>query len=186
MSDVTIPDLPYTPFPKIARYSRGVIVSEKLDGSASMVYIDDTGTKIHAGSKNRWITPKEDNFGFARWVSENQEELLKLGPGSHWGEWIGRGVQRGYGLMEKRWYLFNTHKWNSQAERPKCCYVVPTLWEGLFDELDTNDIIHRLVANGSYAVPGWKDPEGIIIYHVASGTYLKKTVKDDHTAKSAK
>jgi hypothetical protein len=34
------------------------------------------------------------------------------------------------------------------------------------------------------AVPGFMRPEGVVIFHTASGTLYKKTVKDDHQPKS--
>src|SRR5271170_4782953 len=106
------PDIPFVEFPKIARYSREVVCSEKIDGSNGQIYINDTMTEVFAGSRSQWITPEQDNFGFARWVAENKEELLKLGPGSHFGEWWGAGIQRRYDLKEKRFSLFNTHRWS--------------------------------------------------------------------------
>jgi len=61
-----LPDISFVEFPKIARFSRDVIVTEKIDGTNAQVYVDDTMTRAFAGSRNRWITPDDDNFGFAR------------------------------------------------------------------------------------------------------------------------
>ncbi len=91
----------FVPFPKIARLSREVVVTEKIDGTNAQICVNDDMTDIVAGSRSRWITPVDDNFGFARWAQDNKQELLKLGPGSHFGEWWGAGVQRRYGLAEK-------------------------------------------------------------------------------------
>jgi hypothetical protein len=79
-------------------------------------------------SRSRWITPDDDNFGFAAWVEANRDELLTLGPGRHFGEWWGSGIQRGYGLPkgEKRFSLFNVSRWGES--RPACCHVVPVLY----------------------------------------------------------
>ena len=52
-------------------------------------------------------------FGFARWVETNRERLITLlGPGLHFGEWWGSGIQRGYGLTkgDKRFSLFNVER----------------------------------------------------------------------------
>jgi hypothetical protein len=76
----------FKPFPKIARYSREVVVTEKLDGSSAVVYVDDTMTEVYAGSRSQWLGPDGDNFGFGKWVAANKVELLKLGPGSHFGD----------------------------------------------------------------------------------------------------
>ena len=117
-------NIPFVEFPKMPRLSREIIVTEKIDGTNAQVYIGDDGT-ILAGSRTRWITPENDNFGFAAWVRDNTDELLKLGPGSHFGEWWGAGIQRRYGLNEKRFSLFNVARWGE--ERPACCSVVPVL-----------------------------------------------------------
>ena len=79
-------------FPKLARLSREIIVTEKIDGTNAQVHITEDG-KITAGSRTRWITPEADNFGFAAWGQENRGHLLELGPGSHFGEWWGAGIQ---------------------------------------------------------------------------------------------
>src|SRR6266404_7201095 len=96
----------FVAFPKIPRISREMIITEKLDGTNAQVWIGDYG-EFQTGSRNRWITPGKatDNAGFAGWCEENKEELLKLGPGHHFGEWWGRGIQRTYGLNEKRFSL---------------------------------------------------------------------------------
>ena len=95
-------------FPKIARLSREIVITEKIDGTNAQIYITEDG-KIQAGSRNRIITPEQDNFGFARWVEENHEDLLLLGEGRHFGEWWGQGIQRRYNLEEKRFSLFNSY-----------------------------------------------------------------------------
>ena len=84
-------------FPKIARLSREAIITEKIDGTNAQIYIGEDG-QIIAGSRTRWITPDSDNFGFARWGEQHRVELAALGPGRHFGEWWGSGIQRGYGL----------------------------------------------------------------------------------------
>lgn len=147
---------------------------------------------IRAGSRTRFIQPGNDNFGFAKWVHENAEELIKLGKGKHFGEWIGRGIQRGYGLNEKRFYLFNVSKWanqnaslvDGQGYCPKCCEVVPVLYQGMFDTQKINEVLEDLKINGSRAVPGYFDVEGIVIFHTASGHYYKKTIEKDEKPKS--
>jgi len=165
-------------FPKMSRYSREVVVSEKIDGTNAQILITDDGQFL-TGSRNRWITPESDNAGFSRWAHENKDELMKLGPGRHFGEWWGSGIGRGYGLTkgEKRFSLFNATRW--ATERPSCCLVVPTLWTGMFDEIDTDRIMNKLIATGSIAAPGFAKPEGIIVYHTAAGIGFKKTFHFD-------
>jgi hypothetical protein len=163
-------------FPKIARLSRECVITEKLDGTNAQIYIEDDET-FHVGSRNRWLTPDNDNFGFCKWATENKEELLKLGPGRHYGEWWGSGIQRGYGLKEKRFSLFNTKRWG--LERPSCCHVVPVLYRGVFDTDIAEVILENLHVHGSVAAPGFNDPEGIIVFHSAASINFKKTIKDD-------
>jgi len=101
----------FVAFPKIARLSRECVISEKIDGTSAQILITDDG-QIKAGSRSRWLTPENDNFGFAAWVADNKEELLTLGVGRHFGEWWGEGIQRNYGLKERRFSLFNTIRWH--------------------------------------------------------------------------
>lgn len=175
-------------FPKIARLNREIVVTEKLDGTNAQIEINDTGDEIvSAGSRNRYITPEMDNHGFARWVAANRDELLKLGPGRHYGEWWGSGIQHGYGLTkgEKRFSLFNVARWGDGETRPACCGVVPTLYRGMFSQAAIDEALERLRTQGSVAAPGWMKPEGLIVYHTASGTLYKVTLENDASPKSA-
>lgn len=175
-------------FPKIPRFSRECIVTEKIDGTNACIYIgiDEDGTpEFLTGSRTRWITPDKDNHGFSRWAHEHRNELEQgLGPGLHFGEYWGQGIQRNYGIKEKRFSLFNVTRWGDDAARPKCCHVVPVLWRGPFD--DTTMIVRclgDLEENGSEAVPGFMKPEGIVIYHVAGNCMFKKTIEGDDEPK---
>lgn len=194
----------FTPFPKISRLSRECVITEKIDGTNAQIFIgqrdlcpthpafvvalsSDESLFMLTGSRNRWITPENDNYGFAAWAKTNAEELFKLGPGHHFGEWWGAGIQRRYGLTEKRFSLFNTLRWANPetSERPPaCCSVVPELYRGLFDTSAINGVLNSLAEKGSAAAPGFLQPEGIIVYHLASKTLFKKTILDDG-AKSA-
>jgi hypothetical protein len=169
-------------FPKMARLSRRVVITEKIDGTNAQVFIGEDGS-MKFGSRTRWITPEDDNYGFAKWAHENREELLKLGPGRHFGEWWGAGIQRRYGLTEKRFSLFNVQRWGDASVRPACCHVVPVLYDGLFCTETAANQIHLLSHFGSHAAPGFMDPEGIVIYHTAAGVGFKKTVKKDEMSK---
>ena len=170
-------------FPSIARLSREIVITEKIDGTNAQIFIDDD-MNVVAGSRNRYLTIENDNFGFAKWVNEHENDLRALGPGRHFGEWWGQGIQRGYGLKEKRFSLFNTHKWSDPLVRPKCCYVVPILWIGPFETEYIDHTLYLLEENGSQAAPGFIKPEGIVIYHGASNTLFKKTIENDEVPKS--
>ena len=204
-------------FKKIARLSRDVFVTEKIDGTNAQVLITADpeaappefllatrfdGLRMFAGSRNRYITPDADNFGFAAWVKNNAEALFGLGAGRHFGEWWGSGIQRGYGLSEKRWSLFNVGRWHAVGEHPRtmpmadprvtpksselcppCCHVVPVLWKGRFDTHIIDSHIESLRNFGSFASPGYMKPEGVVIYHMAGDLYFKKTLEKDGVPK---
>lgn len=169
-------------FPKLARFSREIIITEKIDGTNSQIFIDEE-LNIKAGSRNRWICPQEDNFGFAKWVVEHECELQALGPGRHFGEWWGSGIQRGYGLKnnDKRFSLFNTTRW--EIERPSCCEVVPILYRGSFDTSEINKVFENLRNEGSKASLGFMKPEGIVVFHIAANVGFKKTFDKDDASK---
>lgn len=216
-------------FQKIARLSREVVVTEKIDGTNAQILIvpaagcsvsdelmavslgdhaDPNAVNVYAGSRNRWLLPgrSNDNFGFASWVVNNIDEIKKLSLGRHFGEWWGSGINRGYGQTQKRFSLFNVHRWvpvnpsdpfsgvlevqtaedgvTTVRPGPACCHVVPTIWRGNFDTSEINDFIEMLRIEGSFAAPGFKNPEGVVIYHTASKTLFKKTLVDDESPKS--
>ncbi len=178
-------------FPKIARLSREVIITEKIDGTNGQIYIpkpDDffmpNTIPFLIGSRTRWIAPENDNHGFAKWCCNNVEELLKLGPGRHVGEWWGRGINRGYGLKEKRFSLFNVLKWEKE-ELPKCVSLVPVLWRGIFNTDAVDMILGDLqFRTGSIAAPGYLNPEGVVVYHIAGNVAFKKTIRNDDGGKN--
>lgn len=168
-------------FPKIARLNRDCVVTEKIDGTNAQVIVDVLGMRVLAASRTRLITPEDDNFGFARWVKENEAELFKLGDGRHFGEWWGQGIQRKYGQDRKRFSLFNVARWSET--RPACCDVVPVLYRGPFDQARINGCLMELGSLGSKAAPGFMDPEGIIVFHEAARQMFKVTLKDDEKPK---
>lgn len=163
----------FAPFPKLSRLFRDIVVTEKIDGTNAQVCVLDDG-RVLAGSRNRWITPEQDNMGFARWVKEHEDDLRNLGPGRHFGEWWGAGIQRKYGLKEKRFSLFNVHRWGE--ERPACCHVVPVLYRGPFSETVILDNLRALQEAGSQAAPGFMHPEGVVVFHEHSGQAFKVTL----------
>ncbi len=195
----------FEPFPKLARLNRDVTITEKIDGSNMQVFIEHREVVVQnyglmantplfiehddffiaAGSRNKWLSHKEDLFGFNKWVHENIDELVKLGPGRHFGEWWGSGIQGSYGLKkdERRWSLFNTHRWYDDLTRPKCCHVVPILYRGPFSTEAVKAAVEALRFLGSQASPGFMKPEGVIIWHDAAQTYFKVTLEKDEVPK---
>ena len=63
-------------FPKMVRFSRECIITEKIDGTNAQILITEDGD-LFTGSRTRWITPDNDNHGFARWVEGNKQETPK-------------------------------------------------------------------------------------------------------------
>lgn len=220
----------YPSFPKIPRLHRDIVITEKLDGTNGLISIErhPIGTAvdglpdgvflvmddrtigedglpvweyhIRAGSRNRWLTPDSDNYGFSKWVAENAVELSKLGPGSHYGEWFGRGIQRGYGLDDRRFALFNVGRWfdprsplgeepptDKAQPCPEVVTVVPVLWTGNANQLNAAVALALSFfdALGSVAVPGYRNPEGLMVYHVAGGHYYKVLRENDGKPKGA-
>ena len=186
-------------WPKIPRLNRQMVVTEKLDGTNAAVVIADRnkehslgaiavtdGYAVFAQSRKRFITPEADNYGFARWVSENAQGLVEaLGPGTHFGEWWGQGIQRGYGLKEKRFSLFNTNRWaynDPRHEGVPGLGTVPVIATGLFDTGRINSIV-EFELEESYAAPGFNNPEGVVVWHDAARQSFKVLKENDDTPK---
>lgn len=212
----------FKPFPKMARLSRECIITEKLDGTNAQIFIkpacefegtEDTsdalgvfdGSVVFAGSRTRWIKPgkQTDNYGFAAWVLENIIDLVKLGPGAHFGEWWGLHIQRDYLMHERRFSLFNADRWSPAPlghgvfdnnvtvaggdfprRGPDCVHVVPTLYRGEFRSDAVEECLRVLKEHGSRARPGFAHPEGVVVFHVAAGVGFKKTLLGDESPKS--
>jgi len=124
----------FEPFPKLKRLRKErMVITEKIDGTNAQVCIYETtqetydktinspvimATKeldngnwmmMRCGSRKRWLTRDFDNFGFAKFVQENAEELFKLGEGRHFGKWWGAGIQRTYDKEDKTFSLSSIH-----------------------------------------------------------------------------
>jgi hypothetical protein len=201
--------LEFIPWGKIARLRRDLIVTEKIDGTNAAVVIepyllteetdpnslgvvsglDGIAYSIGAQSRKRLLSLHDDNFGFAAWVYVNAGALVRaLGPGRHFGEWWGSGIQRGYGLKkgEKRFSLFNVsrHRDTDFSELPNVG-IVPLLFEGPFSVEAVDWALDELDIEGSQAAPGFGDPEGVVVFHVHGNYLFKATVHGDEAPKSA-
>jgi RNA ligase. len=179
---------PFEAFAKIPRLKRHMVITEKLDGTNAQVYISEDKQTVLAGSRNRWLAvtddKRDDNYDFAAWVKNHRDELVEgLGPGRHYGEWYGMGINRRYGLSERRFALFNVSRWKADNPPPKCCSVVPLLYSGSFGDGAVAEQLDRLRTYGSAAVPGFMKPEGIVIFHAAAGGLFKVTLENDEMAK---
>jgi len=212
-------ELTFEPWPKIPRWSNETVtITEKIDGTNACVvilpYSPDHESMIQEGyakafgydnpdlmaemytfavqSRKRFIKPgkETDNAGFAAWAWENAKALIELlGYGKHYGEWWGRGIQRGYGLDEKRFSLFRPWRYEHLAltDEVPGLGVVPTLYAGGAEGLLTTSIIlATLEQEGSKAAPGYMRPEGIIIQSQLTQSTYKAFTWDDGRPKSEK
>ena len=203
----------FEPFPKIPRLNREMVVKEKIDGTNAVVYIEakckrcgldyvhnrpvgdnefesccgydsPPTVSVYTGSKNQWITPETDNFGFAAWARDNAEDLKKLGPGMHRGEWHGSGINGNrYGLKDKRFALFD-HKYHDEWRNklPSCCSVVPVLLRDQFSTYKVGTILGQLRERGSVMYPG-KPAEGLVVWLPAAQMGFKATCLNDAISK---
>lgn len=192
-------------FPKIPRLRRSVTITEKIDGTNAQIAICDDGAVL-AGSRTRWIAPGKltDNYGFAQWVKDNEDELRRLGPGRHFGEWWGAGVQRRYGRLQnmrivngvmsaipgredpwRTFSLFNTQRWGAHnPNTPACCSVVPVLYNGDYTSDCVEAAVESLRANGSRAEPGFMRPEGVVVFMASSRHMYKVLLDNDDMSKN--
>ena len=182
---MTEPIFEFQPWPKIARLNRNCVITEKLDGTNAAIIITEQ-MQVGAQSRKRLITTEDDNYGFARWVADNEEQLAcLLGPGRHFGEWWGAGIQRRYGMTEKRFSLFNAGRWadTDLAEVPQLG-TVPVLYDGPFSTHEVEEVVRDLDYLGSKAAPDFYDPEGVVVFLSASREMYKVTIKGDDVPKS--
>lgn len=191
-------------FPKIPRLRREVAVTEKIDGTNACIQImpislmgeqgsplplaetrlsDGEVYGLWAQSRSHFVTPgKKDNYGFAGWVQRNFLELAQLGPGKHFGEWWGNGIQRGYEQGAKRFSLFNVARWQPGRDTPPSIVsVVPLLGYAQFHDIDA--LLDKLRTEGSVAAPGFMKPEGIVVWHSQSKQSYKVLLENDEIPK---
>lgn len=152
-------------------------ITEKMDGTNACVIIQ-SGEIVGVQSRKRMITVEDDNFGFAAWVEDHGAELLALGEGYHYGEWVGPGIQKNpHCLPEKTLFLFNTYRWNSNNPNlPSCCKVVPVLFQGSLKAETIQESLADLQQNAGDG----ETPEGVIVYYPSFGKYTKHTIKSEN------
>jgi hypothetical protein len=200
----TVPE--HVPFASITRLNRATVVSEKIHGSNFGIHVLLDGS-VHAQSRKKIIDLTCDVKGFARWIAENSNDLAtQLGPGLHFGEFAGPGIQKGftYGWDEKRFLLFNSGRWHSEfnqaviaGEDPdsvtgstKClqaplCHVVPivAIGQSLWDPVVIG-AIDKIRPHGSYASSGHHRAEGIVVFHEPSQATFKVLCDNDEMPKT--
>jgi RNA ligase len=148
-------EVEFKEWPKIPRWSNeSYVITEKIDGTNGCIIVTDHGD-VFAQSRSRILDESSsgDNYGFCKWVYGNKDDLLRLGVGYHYGEWWGQGIQRNYGLTEKKFSLFNI--WHPDI--PECVDKVPVV------EKNYEKAWNRLKEIGSVAAPGFMKPEGFVM-----------------------
>lgn len=165
-------------WPKIPRgKGQQVTISEKLDGTNSCVIIKE-GEIVGVQSRNRMITVDDDNYGFAKWVSENKEKLEQLGDGYHYGEWYGAGIQKNPHNKDGKYFaLFNTFRYGEHNPLPEGLNIeiVPVVFRGAQEDIIIEEQMGMLEENAK--VEGY-NPEGLIIYYHNTRTFEKYTFKN--------
>lgn len=164
--------------------------AEEYSNNSKVINVDDVLYEFAAQSRSRFIVPEDDNFGFARWVYANAEDLIRtLGFGSHYGEWWGQGIQRGYGLKEKRFSLFNAPRWQDaigafeDTTPVKGLRTVPILYVGPFVG-DGMDRAVETISKGSLASPDFTGKaEGVVVYLREANTSYKILTENDELHK---
>lgn len=185
-----LPD--FAKWPSIQRLSSEICwITEKIDGTNGVIFVpDDSDKPVLAGSRERWLTNEDgsppdktkDNFGFGVWVHERRDKLRQLGPGYHYGEFYGAGIQRRYGLATKRWACFEY--WRDDIQIPDVD-VVPVLYSGEPVEGIIAITLAKLMETGSVLVPGFMKPEGLVItYKNMKSAKFKKLCENDKIHKS--
>lgn len=201
-------------WPKTPRLFREIIITEKIDGTNSAVIIQEIeeydepselrlaalerGGKYYevaAQSRNRLIFPGKttDNYGFAGWVQKNAEELFDLlGPGRHYGEWWGKGIQKRYVNADptlRGFALFNTekhkdlHVWLSMDGIAQVLVEpVHVMYQGPYSEQAIRDTLEQLKKYGSWTSP-LDSAEGIVIFHTQSRQAYKVTLDGNDAGK---
>lgn len=203
-------------WPKTPRLFRDIVITEKVDGTNSAVIIQESDSdgecsayvlahverdgveyEVAAQSRNRLALPGKatDNHGFAGFVQQNAEELFDLlGPGRHFGEWWGKGIQGRYKNVHPQirgFALFNTakhkvlHAWlPMHGGIDVLVEPVHVLYEGPFSEKVIRDTLEELKENGSWTSPLDK-AEGIVVFHTQSRQVYKYTIEGDDAYKGA-
>lgn len=154
-------------YPKIPSYKNlEMRVTQKMCGTNGQIYIferlSDRFLDLKCGNRTRWITPENDNYGFAKFVYAHKDSFIELlGKGRHFGEWTGPKINSGEGLSQRMFLLFASYY--QTLTLPPSTSCVPELYRGEISLVTINKIMKNLKENGSYFVPNFMRPEGIVV-----------------------
>lgn len=163
-------------YPKTGRISGPWLVTEKVDGTSACIAIEPGpfgSPAISFGSRNRWLTREADNHGFYAWaVAHSGWFMGHLGVGVHYGEWFGRGIQRGYGMTERRLALFDVERYQTRlahAVTNPGVITVPALLEARDGDEGLGWLGHMAPTSTLGPVP----MEGVVLRHRVTGAVFK-------------
>lgn len=183
----------YPSFPSIERLENlHCVITEKIDGTNGLIeyWIDSNPNhfpycQVRFGSRNRYITTTDDNSGFANFFFSHKSRILEIignleEPPTQsiriYGEWFGKGIQRGYGLDQKYFMPFSSFWAEKMIEAGIPNIKEPAiLYTGKFIEAEVDHQMGILKFDGSHVVPGYRNPEGIVIYFSHYNFRLKQT-----------
>lgn len=195
-------------WPKISRLFRDCVITEKIDGTNAAILIHRIAPYsevldpelwpiiqhgvddyyVGAQSRNRLIFPGKDsdNYGFASWVRDNAEDLIPtLGEGRHFGEWWGKGIARKYNMDVRAFSLFDAKRYKGVDARVGDAYIqpVPVLYEGPFSTSVVREVLSDLDSLGSHAAAGFRNAEGVVVFHTHSKVSFKVTLDNEDKGK---
>lgn len=171
-------------YPKTQRLSNEIVtIAEKIDGTNGVLHVDHQSRTVLAGSRSKWLindgSRSWDNHGFGAWVKENEEKLLNLPEGLHYGEWYGKGINRNYGMKDRKLMLFNRSRYQNILEEgdfPTELELETVISLVSVSELpeEALRIKARVDKEGSYHVPGFMKTEGVIFRFQLSAKVYKE------------
>lgn len=143
-----------------------VFLFYKIDGTNSQVFLKDDGT-LGFGSRNREITPEDDNAGFALSMTQNEElyngllTILKANPNYIiYGEWLVPHTLKSYTHDAwKKFYVFDvldesTGKYLPYSQYVKLfescpqCRIIPLMCE--MEDPTPDQVMEKLKQTGAF------------------------------------
>ena len=182
------------------------VISEKIDGTNGLIEIQNkannsnTGSMIvKFGSRNRYISFSDDNAGFANFFRHYEKKFKNMAkeiiassynedsqtdeiptenyPLRIYGEWFGKGIQRGYGLDDKYFMPFSSFYAEHMIKAGIPNIMMPNImYTGKFS-LEVVDNCMNCLTSGSFhnLITNYDNPEGIVIYFPKYNFRLKQT-----------
>jgi len=180
-------ELKYPSFPSIERIENiRCFINEKIDGTNGMIEI--TKDALRFGSRNTYLSSKEDNHGFYKFCKEyitypvSDIIIRRLYPNNPptypvriYGEWFGKGIQRTYGLKARYFMPFNPYHADALTYCGVPYIVYPAeLYSGKFSVSQLELCMDDLKLRGSKVIEDYMNPEGVVIYFPKYNFSLKR------------